>query len=122
MLDDLKRASARTQVALGAELPEQLHELGKVDRLWPIEMDESHDIVDIGVNLPHRSFQKDREEVIQRAFAAGVRTMVITGTSLVSSEAALRIAREFPNQLFATAGVHPNTKTAAEFFRIGSAR
>jgi TatD DNase family protein len=108
VLEDLKRASARTQVALGAELPAQLHEPVKVDRLWPIEMDESHDIVDIGVNLTHRSFQRDREEVIQRAFAAGVRTMVITGTSLVSSEAALRIARESTHQLFATAGVHPH--------------
>ncbi len=26
------------------ELPTQLHEVVKVDRLWPIEMDESHDI------------------------------------------------------------------------------
>jgi TatD DNase family protein len=71
-------------------------------------MDETYDTVDIGVNLAHRSFQKDREEVIQRAFAAGVRTMIITGTSLASSEAALRIARERPHQLFATAGVHPH--------------
>lgn len=71
-------------------------------------MDETYDIVDIGVNLAHRSFQKDREEVIQRAFAAGLRTMIITGTSLASSEAALRIAHERPHQLFATAGVHPH--------------
>jgi TatD DNase family protein len=69
---------------------------------------ESHEIIDIGVNLAHRSFHKDREAVIQRAFAAGVRTMIITGTSLASSEAALRFARERPHQLFATAGVHPH--------------
>ena len=71
-------------------------------------MEPSHDIVDIGVNLAHRSFQADRKEVIERAFAAGVRTMIITGTSLAGSQEALRIAHEYPGQLFATAGVHPH--------------
>jgi TatD DNase family protein len=71
-------------------------------------MDESHDIVDIGVNLAHRSFHADREEVIGRAFAAGVRTMIVTGTSLAGSQEALRIAHECPDQLFATVGVHPH--------------
>jgi len=69
---------------------------------------ESHEIIDIGVNLAHRSFHNDRKEVIARAISAGVRTMIITGTSLATSEAALRIARESPNHLFATAGVHPH--------------
>jgi TatD DNase family protein len=69
---------------------------------------ESHEIIDIGVNLAHRSFQSDRKEVIARAIAAGVRTMIITGTSPASSEAAVRIARECPKHLFATAGVHPH--------------
>ncbi|SRR6266571_617121 len=71
-------------------------------------MEQSHDIVDMGVNLAHRSFQADRKEVIERAFAAGVWTMIITGTSLAGSHEALRIAREYPGQLFATAGVHPH--------------
>jgi len=69
---------------------------------------ESHEIIDIGVNLAHRSFHSDRKEVIARAIAAGVRTMIITGTSLATSETAIRIARESPNRLFATAGVHPH--------------
>lgn len=67
-----------------------------------------HDIVDIGVNLAHRSFQRDRREVIERAFAAGVRTMIVTGTSVAASEEGLKIAREYPGQLFSTAGVHPH--------------
>ena len=71
-------------------------------------MDASHDIVDIGVNLTHRSFQTDRKEVIGRAFAAGVRTLIVTGTSVAGSQEAQRIAREYPGQLFATAGVHPH--------------
>ncbi|MBE0540113.1 MAG: TatD family hydrolase [Verrucomicrobia bacterium] len=71
-------------------------------------MNAAHEIVDIGVNLTHRSFQRDRKEVIERAMAAGVRTMIVTGTSLKTSEEALHLARSCPNQLFATAGVHPH--------------
>jgi TatD DNase family protein len=71
-------------------------------------MDGTYEIIDIGVNLAHRSFHSDRKEVIARAISAGVRTMIITGTSLATSEAAVRIAREYPNHLFATAGVHPH--------------
>jgi TatD DNase family protein len=71
-------------------------------------MNKAYDIVDIGVNLAHRSFQRDRREVIERAFAAGVRTMVVTGTSVAGSEEGLWIARTYPGQLFSTAGVHPH--------------
>lgn len=60
-----------------------------------------YEIIDIGVNLAHRSFQRDRNEVIARAMAAGVQTMIVTGTSLKASEEALHLARTFPNQLFA---------------------
>jgi TatD DNase family protein len=71
-------------------------------------MEESHDIIDIGVNLAHRSFGVDRKQVIERAFAAGVRRMVITGTSVVGSQEGVRMAGEYPRQLFATVGVHPH--------------
>jgi len=33
------------------------------------------EVVDIGVNLAHRSFHADRDKVIQRAFTAGVGTI-----------------------------------------------
>lgn len=65
-------------------------------------------IIDIGVNLAHRSFQKDRKDVIERAFTAGVRTMVITGSSVATSREAQALAREYPGRLYATAGVHPH--------------
>ena len=89
-------------------------------------MDAAYKIVDIGVNLIHRSFQRDRMEVIERAMTAGVTTMIITGTSLATSEAAVRIARESPNHLFATAGVHPHDsrnctdETVAELRRLAA--
>jgi TatD DNase family protein len=66
------------------------------------------EIVDIGVNLGHRSFHADRKQVIERAFAAGVRTMIVTGASVAGSHEAQRLAEEYPGQLFATAGVHPH--------------
>ena len=40
------------------------------------------ELVDIGVNLGHRSFAADRAQVLARAVAAGVRTLICTGTSV----------------------------------------
>ena len=39
-------------------------------------------LVDIGLNLAHDSFDHYRDEVVTTAMAAGVRHMVITGSSL----------------------------------------
>ncbi len=63
--------------------------------------------VDIGANLGHKSFRADLEAVLERAGEAGVRRIVVTGTSLRASEAAQRIT-ERSSRLFATAGVHPH--------------
>ena len=64
-------------------------------------------LVDIGANLAHDSFDEDRHEVIQRATAAGVATLIITGSSDDSNSAALSLAEQYP-QLYSTAGVHPH--------------
>ena len=66
------------------------------------------DLIDIGCNLTHDSFEADRATVIEHAFAAGVVQMVVTGASAQGSEAALELARQWPGKLFATAGVHPH--------------
>jgi len=68
----------------------------------------SIDLVDIGVNLTHKRFRADLADVIARARAAGVGTMVVTGTSLAGSWAAWELARQHPGVLHATAGVHPH--------------
>ncbi|KRE64912.1 TatD family hydrolase [Paenibacillus sp. Soil750] len=68
----------------------------------------SNQLIDIGVNLMHRSFDQDREDVVARAVAAGVTPLLLTGTSLRSSDEASRYAGEFPGKLFATAGIHPH--------------
>ncbi|MBK7860155.1 MAG: TatD family hydrolase [Archangiaceae bacterium] len=62
-------------------------------------------MVDIGVNLTHRSFDADRPEVVARARAAGV-DLVLTGTDLAGSQRAALLARE--HGLHATAGCHPH--------------
>lgn len=65
-------------------------------------------LIDIGVNLLHRSFTSDREAVVDRAAAAGVTPLILTGTSLTGSLASADYAAEYPGRLYATAGVHPH--------------
>jgi TatD DNase family protein len=66
------------------------------------------ELIDIGVNLAHDSFDADRAAVMQRAAAAGVAQMVVTGSSVDATRAAIALARTHPRVLFATAGVHPH--------------
>lgn len=65
-------------------------------------------LVDIGANLTHESFDADRDAVLQRAHAAGVAQLVVTGASREHSHKALALAQAHPGVLFATAGVHPH--------------
>ena len=66
------------------------------------------ELIDIGANLSHDSFRHDLPVVLERARSAGVVQMVVTGASETESRAAHDIAVEYPNVLFATAGVHPH--------------
>ena len=65
-------------------------------------------MIDIGVNLADASFDGDREAVVDRALAAGVERMIVTGTGVAQSRKALELAATRPGVLFATAGVHPH--------------
>ncbi len=65
-------------------------------------------LIDIGINLAHDSFDGDRDAVIERAKAAGVCRMIVTGSSGASSRRALELARAYPGVLYSTAGVHPH--------------
>lgn len=71
------------------------------------------DLIDIGINLAHKQFGHDREAVIRRALDAGVRRMLVTGTSVESTRAAIQLARSKPGTLFATAGIHPHDASRA---------
>ncbi|MFP7723432.1 TatD family hydrolase [Lysobacter sp. A3-1-A15] len=68
-------------------------------------------LIDIGANLTHESFDRDRDAVIERARAAGVTRMVVTGASREHSPKALALAHAHPGVLYATAGVHPHHAT-----------
>ena len=69
-------------------------------------------LIDIGINLMNPSYDKDREEVIEAAAAAGVSPLVITGSGERSSlNAALFASRYNASHSFSlctTAGVHPH--------------
>lgn len=65
-------------------------------------------LIDIGANLGHDSFEHDRDAVLQRARDAGVSRIVVTGASREHSPKALALAQQHPGFLFATAGVHPH--------------
>jgi TatD DNase family protein len=66
------------------------------------------ELVDIGANLTHESFDADRDAVLARARAAGIAQLVVTGASREHSPKALALAQAHPGVLFATAGVHPH--------------
>ncbi len=66
------------------------------------------DLIDIGANLTHDSFDRDRDAVLQRARDAGVTRMIVTGASREHSPKALELALAHPGVLYATAGVHPH--------------
>ena len=64
-------------------------------------------LVDIGANLTHESFQRDLDDVIARARAAQVRTLIVTGTDVAHAKQAVAMAQRFEG-VYATAGVHPH--------------
>jgi TatD DNase family protein len=65
-------------------------------------------LIDIGVNLMSPSFDRDREAVLAAAEAVGVSPLIITGSSIASSAAAIAFAGTRTRRCRATVGVHPH--------------
>ena len=68
-------------------------------------------MIDVGVNLASRDFDADRPDVLQRAWSAGVTTLIATGTDVESSRASVALAgcdAGGAPRVYATAGVHPH--------------
>jgi len=65
-------------------------------------------MIDIGANLTHDSFDKDRDEVIKNAQLVGVETFIITGSDVSCSQKAKALAHEYTDCCYATAGIHPH--------------
>jgi TatD DNase family protein len=69
-------------------------------------------LIDIGVNLTNPSFADKHQAVLDRAYAAGVCQLVLTGTSVEGSEQALELCQQLDEsgqRLFSTAGIHPHS-------------
>lgn len=64
--------------------------------------------IDIGVNLSNKAFARDREQVLERAINAGVKQLILTGTSLAESHQVLELSLQYPEHCYCTAGVHPH--------------
>lgn len=62
---------------------------------------------DIGLNLTSAQFAKDHDEVVARAFTAGVSGLLLTGTNLHESEQTRQMAQRYQH-CWSTAGVHPH--------------
>lgn len=69
--------------------------------------------IDTHAHLQEADFEPDIEEVMGRAAAAGVRTVVVPGVDVASSQAAARLADRHPGLYFA-AGIHPHEASTFE--------
>ena len=73
-------------------------------------------LIDIGANLTHKSFEHDFRQVVDDARSAGLTHIILTGTDRETSEAASRLAAAKPGFFSATAGFHPHV---AQSFNAG---
>ncbi|HEY2880851.1 MAG TPA: TatD family hydrolase, partial [Pirellulales bacterium] len=64
-------------------------------------------LVDTHCHLDQEEFDSDRAEVIARAHAAGVKTIVTVGVTAESSAAAIQLANQHAG-IYAAVGIHPN--------------
>ncbi|HIC92753.1 MAG TPA: TatD family deoxyribonuclease, partial [Anaerolineae bacterium] len=65
------------------------------------------ELTDTHAHLDFPQFDGDREEVIERALAAGVRRIINVGADLASSRRAVALAEAHP-PIYAAVGVHPH--------------
>jgi len=64
-------------------------------------------LTDTHAHLNSPRFKSDQERVIERAATAGVKAIINVGASLASSQAAVALAKAYP-QIYAAVGVHPH--------------
>ncbi len=64
-------------------------------------------LIDTHAHLDFPRFDKDRNEVIARAWDSGISYIVNVGADLASSRRSIELAKEYPF-IFATVGVHPH--------------
>lgn len=62
---------------------------------------------DIHTHLYWKSYDEDRDLVVQRAREAGVDEMLVIGCTVEESRQAIAVAEQYPN-MYASVGIHPN--------------
>jgi TatD DNase family protein len=65
-------------------------------------------LTDTHCHLDFRNYEKDRGEVLNRAWETGLERILVPGIDLPTSQAAIELADQHPN-IFAAVGVHPNS-------------
>lgn len=70
--------------------------------------ERGHPLIDIGANLAHESFAIDYPQVLERAWAAGLSHIVLTGSCRSSNQTVAALAAADPARLSCTAGLHPH--------------
>ncbi|QDH22159.1 hypothetical protein FFV09_15690 [Saccharibacillus brassicae] len=114
--------SETAQPALSAEASKAAQSVPSAEATQPASSAGPRQTIDIGVNLMHRSFGSDRERVVEAAVQAGVTPLILTGTSVRSSQAAAEYARAYPGRLYATAGVHPHDAKSCDAHTLQALR
>ncbi|MGL4220540.1 MAG: TatD family hydrolase [Shewanella sp.] len=64
--------------------------------------------IDIAVNLLGSALEPDIAQIVQAAADQGVSPLIVIGSDLTESAAAIQLCQNYPNQLYCTAGVHPH--------------
>lgn len=64
-------------------------------------------MIDVHCHLNFHAYKNDYDEVIKRAFAAGITKIINVGTQISSSVEAVKLAEQYEN-LYAIVGVHPH--------------
>ena len=78
-------------------------------------------MIDTHAHLQWSDFDRDREQVIERASTAGVRGIVSIGYDLDASHEAVRIANDH-ERIYAAVGIHPHNAKGTEHEVLSSLR
>jgi TatD DNase family protein len=78
-------------------------------------------LIDTHAHLQWPTFDKDRESVIERAFAAGVQAIVNIGYDLKASREAVQIAHGH-DQIYSVVGIHPHNARFVDAKTLDSLR
>lgn len=81
--------------------------LDRVSSTSHIQHSASNILFDSHTHIHFPVYDDDRDEVIERAQKANIK-MITVGTQLTSSQSAIKLAEQYPGDIWATVGFHPS--------------